>query len=71
MSNIKIEWLTDSYDNCELCGVSYADGARVFVDDALVLDLSPSAHCFGGAHYDQRDVYDRILSHLGHTVEHA
>lgn len=71
MSIIKIEWLTDTYDNCELCGTSWAEGARVFVDDALVLDLAPVAHCQGGAHYDQADVYDRLLRHLGYTVEHG
>jgi hypothetical protein len=69
--NIKIEWLTDYYDNCETCGSSYAEGARVFVDGVMALDLAPSAHCFGGEHYPQEDVYERILQHLGHTVEHA
>lgn len=71
VSTIKIEWLTDSYDNCETCGSSWAEGARVFVDGALALDLEPSAHCFGGAHYDQSDVYERLLRHLGHTVEQS
>lgn len=71
MSTIKIEWLNDTYDACETCGSSWAEGARVYVDDALALDLAPSAHCFGGAHYDQGDVYERLLRHLGHTVEHV
>lgn len=69
MSNIKIEWLTDHYDNCETCGSSWAEGARVFVDGVLALDLSPVAHCHSGLHYDQGDVYERLLRHLGHVVE--
>jgi hypothetical protein len=71
VSAIKIEWLSDSYDNCETCGVSYAEGARVYVDGVLVLDMTPSAHCFGGAHYSQSDVYQGLLKHLGHEVEEA
>lgn len=70
MSNITIQWLSDTYDNCELCGSSWAEGARVYVDRVLALDLAPSAHCTGGQHYEQQDVYDRLLRHLGHTVEH-
>lgn len=71
MVNIKIEWLTDSYDDCETCGSSWAEGARVFVDDVLALDLAPVAHCHSGVNYDNQDVYDRLLRHLGHTVEHV
>lgn len=70
MPAIKIEWLSDSYAINEH-GSSYADGARVFVDNALVLDLAPVAHCHSGVNYDQQDIYDRLLRHLGHTVEHA
>lgn len=68
MSIITIEWLSDTYDGCETCGTSWAEGARVFIDGEMALDMSPSAYCFGGAHYDQSDVYERILRHLGHTV---
>jgi hypothetical protein len=71
MVDIKIEWPSDTYDNCELCGTSWAEGAKVYVDEKLALDLSPAAHCYGGAHYEQTDVYDRILRHLGHTVEYT
>lgn len=71
MSAILINWLSDTYDGCETCGTSWAEGARVFVDGKLALDLEPTAHCHSGAHYDQADVYDRLLRHLGHTVEHG
>lgn len=68
MATIKIEWLHDSYD-CELCGSSYAEGAKVFIDGTLVLDLEPAAHCYGGANYSESEVYERVLKHLGHTIE--
>ena len=65
---IRIEWLSDDYD-CETCGVSFAEGARVFIDGALAFELEPVAHCYDGAHYDQEAVFRRILEHLGHEVE--
>ena len=65
---IKIEWLHDGYD-CETCGGSYAEGAKVTIDDQVVLDLEPVAHCFGGTNYDRDEVYHRIFKHLGHEVE--
>ena len=70
MSNIKIEWLSE-YSDCDQAGCSggYSEGARVTIDGKLVLDLTPSASCFGGDHYDTSEVYRRIFAHLGHTVE--
>lgn len=65
---IEIDWLTDSYDNCETCGPSYAEGAKVFIDGVLTIDMAPSAHCFGGNNYYQSDVYDAILKWLGHEI---
>lgn len=70
MSAIQIKWLIDTHDACETCGWSWTEGARVTIDGEVALDLTPSAHCFGGTHYDPQDVYDRILQRLGHTVEH-
>lgn len=67
MTQIKIEWLSDSSE-CECCGVSYADGARVFFDDVEVLPLIPSAHCYDGDHWDDREVYEKIFEKLGHTI---
>lgn len=66
---IKIEWLTDS-NECETCGGGYAEGAKVWIDDALALDLTPHADCFGSDHdWSERDVLQRLLEHLGHTLE--
>lgn len=64
---IEIEWLTDTTE-CETCGTSWAEGARVTIDGDVALDLVPSAHCFGGTEYSQVEVYRRILTHLGHEV---
>lgn len=65
--NIEIEWLSDDHD-CDACGMSWADGARIVIDGEEVIVLEPSAHCFGGAHYSNEDVYQRLLAHLGHDV---
>lgn len=65
---IRIEELSDSYD-CETCGPSFAGGARVYIDGELKIDLTPSAHCFGGADYRDRDIMHAVLEHLGHEVE--
>lgn len=67
MSAIHIEWLDDSHD-CETCGTSYADGARVTIDGKVALDLVPHAYCYDGENYDRDDVFRRILAHLGHTL---
>lgn len=68
LANIKIEWLHDDHD-CETCGASYAEGARVTIDGAVALDLQPVAHCFDGKNWQDDDVYKLILEKLGYTVE--
>ncbi len=67
MSAIHIEWLEDSYE-CEMCGPSYSDGARVTIDGVVALELLPHAYCYDGDHYDRVDVFRRILAHLGHVL---
>lgn len=68
MPKIEIEWLEDSHD-CELCGQSYADGARVTLDGATILELNPHAHCYNGSSWDQAEVFEEILGALGYEVE--
>lgn len=68
MSTIKIEWLHDDHD-CETCGPTYAEGARVWIDDELIEDFLPSAHCCAGASYNESEVYHFILTRLGHKIE--
>lgn len=65
---IRIETLTDDHD-CETCGWSYAEGARVYFDEKPVLDLEPHAHCYDGDNYSDTEIYKRILEVLGHEVE--
>ena len=69
MTNIRIEWLYDSTD-CDQAGCSggYAEGAKVYFDDKLTLDLSPEASCFGGVNYNHQDVLSLILDELGHKL---
>ena len=67
---INIEWLSDQSDDCETCGVSWAEGAKVSFEDSEIADLEmiPSAHCFGGDHYNADEVFKAIIAHLGHEV---
>ncbi|CAB4138734.1 hypothetical protein UFOVP344_6 [uncultured Caudovirales phage] len=64
---IRIEWLTDE-NECDTCGWNYAEGAKVFFDDELVLDLIPSAACYGGEHWSTEEVYNLILNKLNHEI---
>lgn len=65
---IKIEWLSDSHD-CETCGDSYAEGAKVWIDGELVIDKVPRAHCFDVDSWDNFVIYQEIFHKLGHTLE--
>jgi hypothetical protein len=65
--DIGIKRLSDTHD-CETCGSSWADGALVYIDDALALELEPHAHCYDGTNYNDEDIFRKILEHLGHTV---
>lgn len=67
MSKIKIKWLTDVYD-CETCGASWAEGAKVTIDGTQFGDFSPLAHCYDGNSYSAEFIYAQILKELGHTV---
>jgi hypothetical protein len=67
MIRIDIESLYDEYD-CENCGSSYAEGAIVKFDGEVVLELTPSAHCFGGTNYYTEDVYLKIIEKLGGEI---
>lgn len=65
---LKIELLSDYYD-CDTCGSSYSEGARVTLDGVLLLELIPVAHCFGGDNWDEREVFAKILDKLGYDLE--
>lgn len=67
MKKIKIEWLSDSMD-CDTCGPSYAEGARVTIDDKPFGDFKPFAHCYSGSNFEPSDVYEAIIGELGGIV---
>ncbi|MBY3151393.1 hypothetical protein HFO56_03195 [Rhizobium laguerreae] len=70
MTAIRIERTTDWHD-CEDCGLSEADGARVFFDGVPKLNLKPIAHCFDGVGYDDEDIAREILRELGSGVVYS
>lgn len=70
MKKIKIEWLLDSYD-CEDCGYSSEEGARVYLDGEVFLELIPKAHCFGGRGWATDEVLTEIIKKLGYEIEYA
>lgn len=69
MTDIRIEWLTDTSE-CDQAGCSggWAEGARVYFDGELALDLEPAAHCYDSVSYSNEEVFARILSKLGHNL---
>lgn len=64
---IRIEWLTD-WSDCDTCGMNYAEGARVFLDEKEILALVPYSACYDGDHWDDRQVYELILEKLGYDI---
>ena len=69
MTDIRIEWLSASTD-CDQAGCSggYSEGARVWFDGQLALDLKPEADCYGGVSYTEEQVFGLILAKLGHNL---
>jgi len=67
MSEIRIEWRFDESD-CETCGMSWSDGADVYIDGELAFQKAPIAHCYAGESFSPEDILRAIIFHLGHTV---
>jgi hypothetical protein len=65
--NLYIELLSASCE-CETCGTSWAEGAKVFLNGELILDLEPYAHCYEPTSHSPEEVYKKILEHLGYTI---
>jgi hypothetical protein len=63
MNIIKIEFCED-YHDCETCGISYADGAIVYLNDKEILNLKPSAYCYDSINYFDEDIFDKIIEYL-------
>jgi hypothetical protein len=67
---LEIEWVYDDYE-CETCGPSYAEGAIVRLNNEVILELEPRAHCYSSISYDVEQVYDAILAKFGIDVVHS
>jgi hypothetical protein len=69
MARVKVEYLSDTYDGCELCGTSWAEGFRVLVDGEEVTCLEPIAACTSGQSFTTEDLLRAVLAHFGHELE--
>lgn len=65
--NVEIEWIYDEHD-CDTCGPSFAEGAVVRVDNMVVLEMMPLAHCYSSTSYSQDEVYNALLNRFGFDV---
>lgn len=65
--SVEIEWVYDEHD-CEVCGPSYAEGAIVRVDNVVILEMMPSAHCYSSESYEPEEVYNALLNRFGFDV---
>ena len=70
MAHIRIERTYDSHE-CDTCGFSMADGARILVDGELKAELIPVAHCFDGTSYEDEEIERAILEALGANVVYS
>jgi hypothetical protein len=70
MKRLIIDWLYDTHE-CDTCGATYADGARVTLNDSVILELIPVAHCTGGKTWFNDDVYKLIFEALGYEIKEA
>lgn len=70
MARIRIERITDTSD-CDDCGISFADGALIYLDGELHTELQPAAACFGGVSYDDDAIYLHVLRALDLSVVYS
>lgn len=68
MAKVKIECLSD-YSDCETCGSSYAQGGRLWINDDLVWEVVPNAHCLGSDAYGLEEILIIALEKLGFEFE--
>ena len=63
MKTIKITRTYDEHD-CDDCGYSTAEGAKIYINGRKVLDLKPVAHCYEGKTYSDIDILKAVLEYL-------
>lgn len=66
--HIRIDWLFDEGPDCETCGTSYAEGARVWLAGDVIFEHIPVAGCTNGHGMDKDEVYREVFKLLGYTV---
>ena len=64
----RIELLVDEHD-CETCGSAYAEGYQIFLNDELVIDKKPIAHCFNLLTYPDWQAYQDVLRLVAPDLE--
>lgn len=70
MADVRVERIVD-VSECDDCGFSCADGARILIDGSLHSVLEPRADCFGGVTYDDDDIYREIHNGLYRNVAYS
>lgn len=68
MKVIRINTTQDVWE-CDTCGTDWAEGGEIFVDDILVDEVVPVAHCYGGTSATDYELLLLALAHLGIRVE--
>lgn len=61
---LEIEWLYDQYE-CDMCGPSYAEGAIVRLDNVVIMELIPHAHCYSSESWEAEEVFVQLLESFG------
>lgn len=65
---IEINNYSDYYD-CETCGIDYADGAEIFINDEPLVNITPVAHCYDGVSYRMDEILYIVLRKLGYDIK--
>lgn len=65
---VHIKWLDDTHE-CETCGFSYAEGAKVFIDGKLIIDKVPISNCCNPLYWNEEEILREILHHISEFSE--
>jgi len=68
MTTISIKTTSDTYD-CDVCGMDWATGGKIYIDGRLVDEVEPIAHCYGGTSASEDELIYLALAHMGIEVE--
>lgn len=68
MKTLTLEIISDYYE-CDCCGFNFDDGYKIFIDGKNVVDKTPSASCFGGAGFYNKDPFQETFKILYKSFE--